>query len=308
MKTGVSAELLAHVAGERTTLAVCWRIARTDGVEFFFTSNAVNLEIDGDTYEAATGTLASATAQDRGLNIDNIQATSFLSDDSITEADLAAGLFDGATVDVFFVNYMDLTMGKLWIGEGWILGPVTIRDNSFSAEIQGKIAKLQQEIVEVYSPTCRATFGDARCKVNLAALTQEAVVGSVTDSQTFVISGVTLPSGYEDMLRYGTLTWLAAESSEVANNAGLAMEIKSYDAGTGEIVLFMGMPYAVTAGDRCTVVYGCPKTMEACAMFDDPDSTSDDPTIGNTRNFRGEPYVPVEAPKNEYRRTRWIRR
>jgi hypothetical protein len=46
MKT-ISPELTAHLAGEVTTLATCWQIARCDRVVLGSTDHIRDLEIDG---------------------------------------------------------------------------------------------------------------------------------------------------------------------------------------------------------------------------------------------------------------------
>ena len=54
MKTA-SPALLAHMAQGTTTIAWCWKVTRTDGEVFGFTSVDRDLTIDGVTYAAATG-------------------------------------------------------------------------------------------------------------------------------------------------------------------------------------------------------------------------------------------------------------
>jgi hypothetical protein len=54
MKT-ISPELAQHLAGEVTTLATCWKIARRDDAVLGFTDHIRDLEIDGVTYRAASG-------------------------------------------------------------------------------------------------------------------------------------------------------------------------------------------------------------------------------------------------------------
>jgi len=43
----VSAALAQHLAGEVTTLATCWKIARRDGVVVGLTDHVRDLEVDG---------------------------------------------------------------------------------------------------------------------------------------------------------------------------------------------------------------------------------------------------------------------
>ena len=66
---------------------------------------------------------------------------------------------------------------------------VTISDGSFTCELRGLTQALQQTVGEVYTPDCRAELGDARCQVDLGAITQSTTVGLVSDSATFTTAG-----------------------------------------------------------------------------------------------------------------------
>lgn len=107
MSKEIGAALLAHLAQDVTTVAMCWKITRQDAVEFFFTDHDVDLLIDGDTYEAASGALPTTLTQKRDAAVDNMEIMSFIESDKITEADIMAGKFDYALVDIFIINYVD---------------------------------------------------------------------------------------------------------------------------------------------------------------------------------------------------------
>lgn len=165
MVKAISGGLSTHLAQEATTLARCWSIVRTDGVGFYFTDLDEDLLVDGNTYLASKGLRASAVANNAGLDVDNLDVDGFFDDDSLTEQDLRAGLFDYAEVKVFLVNWQDLTHGILKIRRGH-LGEVTFtQHNFFKAELRGLTQALQQKIGELYSPECRADLGDLRCKI-----------------------------------------------------------------------------------------------------------------------------------------------
>jgi IS5 family transposase len=143
----VSAELAAHLDGEVTTLATCWRLERADGWVRGFTDHDRDLVFDGQTYVAATGFLPSAIKSGADLSVDNLDVDGFLDDDALRAEDLTAGLFDGARIDIFLVNWADLSQGPLLLRRGW-LGEVKRADNRFSAEIRGIANRLQQELTK----------------------------------------------------------------------------------------------------------------------------------------------------------------
>jgi len=286
MKT-ISNEMQTHLESEVTTLAMCWKITRVDTEEFFFTNHDVDIPYLGDTYQAPLGMLPTTLEQSEQLNVDNMEAVTFFETGHIIPEDIEAGLFDYATMDVFLLNYEDTTMGTIILAEGWKLGQVELRDNAFTAEMRSKSQHLQQNVCEMYSASCRAQLGDARCGIDIddSAGTYwiESAVTSVVDSKKKFIDTDTIESGGDDVYRFGKLTWLDAPSSATSAhaNAGYEMEIKSWNAVTGLFTLFLPMPFDIESGDNYHLTQGCDKKLETCRD-----------TYDNVDNFRGEPYVP----------------
>ena len=266
-----SAALKAHFAGDYLTVATLWKVTRTDGALFYFTDHDQNILYQGATYLAATGYVPSAVQTSAGLQVDNLEVTSVLDSAFITDADLAAGLWDYAEVIIMVVNWADLTMGDMIIRRGK-LGEVTTGKLSFVAELRGMMQHLQQEIGLLIMPTCNADLGDARCQVTLASFTSTGTLTAVTDNAHFTDSSLAGATGLFD---YGKLTWTGGL------NDGLAMEVKGFTSG-GAIVLQQPMPYAVAIGDTFSISQGCDKSTGAggCTKF------------SNIINFRGYPHLP----------------
>lgn len=176
MSKTISAALKAHLAGETTTIAYCWHCLLKSGAVFGFTSHDADIVYNGVTYLANSGFAASDVETTAALNVDNMEAQGMLSSPAITEEDLIAGKWDDAQVQLFAVNYADLTMGSMTMRSG-NLGQVKAMRSQFIAELRGMTQPLQQNILEYYTPSCRAKLGDARCKLNLAPYTFS---GSVT--------------------------------------------------------------------------------------------------------------------------------
>lgn len=276
MSRTIGDALKTHLASEVSMLATCWRVARLDGEEFFFTNHDIDLVIDGDTYLAGTGVLPSALSQSRSLAVDNLQALAFLDSVVIQEDEIMAGLFDRASLDVFIVNWSDLTQGKMYLLQDWILGEVEVHDSVFKTECRGKSQHYQQQIVELYSPDCRADLGDAQCGVDLDDTAQtfwrDGTVATVTSKRVFTVSSLSLLT---DPFRFGKLTW------DSGLNVGLSMEIKSFAFATEEFTLFEAMPYTIAVGDAWHATFGCDKSLAMCRIRFD-----------NVVNFRGEPFIP----------------
>ena len=140
----------------------------------------------------------------------------------------------------------------------------------FKAELRGLTQALQQQIVELYTPDCRADLGDSRCKINLTALTVTGTVTAATDCYGFTDSSRAEASGYWNG---GLVLWTSGA------NAGRKMEIGSFAAGV--FTLFLPMPGIIAVGDTYSLQPGCDKSFTTCKT-----------RYGNGNNFRGEPYVP----------------
>jgi len=269
MKT-ISSGLAAHLAGEVTTLATCWKLTRTDGSIMGFTDHDQDIVVDAVSYVAASGFTPTAIENQARLAVDNLDVEGMLDSGNITEADIMAGKYDFAEVEIFMVNYTDLTQGTLPLRRGW-LGEVTLRNGQFSAEVRGLSQRLSQTVGELYSPSCRAQFGDNRCTVNLTSHTVTGTVSAVTSNQVFEDDTRAEVAG---SFTFGRITFTSGA------NDGLSMEVKEHMGG-GKLILVMPMPYDVQTGDSYSLIKGCDKTFQTCAQV-----------YENAVNFRGEPHVP----------------
>jgi len=263
-----SPALAAHLAGEVTTLATCWRLERADGWVRGFTDHDRELVVDGLTYVASTGFLPSAIKTASDLSVDNLDVDGFLDDAALRAEDLIAGLFDGARIEVFIVNWADLGQGRLLLREGF-LGEIKRADQRFSAEIRGLSNRLQQTAGKLYSRLCRVDLGSSECGVALGPRTDTYSVTQVIAADTVRIV-TARATGY---FTFGKATFTTGA------NAGAVNEVLLHDGQT--IRLFVPMPRPIVVGDQIVLVAGCDKTPETCnAKF------------ANILNFRGEPHIP----------------
>lgn len=266
----VSGAYSAHLQGEVTQLATCWKVTRKDASILGFTDHTSNLIIGGITYQAALGYTPSDITTSADLAVDNLELSGVLDSTAITEADLMAGVWDHAVVEIFEVVYSDLSAGtrQLRIGR---LGEIKAGRTAFTAELRGLSQALTRSIGEIYSPGCRADLGDARCKKVLTAFTFAASVSTLSNNREFTAAALTQAIGYFDS---GKLTWTGGL------NNGLSMEVKTYTVGS--IILQLPMPYQIQVGDGFSIIAGCLKRFtEDCKD-----------KFNNVVNFRGEPHVP----------------
>ncbi|HXO68530.1 MAG TPA: DUF2163 domain-containing protein [Bradyrhizobium sp.] len=258
-----------------TTLARCWKLLRRDGVVLGFTDHDRDLVVGGVTFRAGTGFSSSEAASRFDLSVDGAEISGALADDSLTDADLAAGRYDAAQVETWLVDWSDPSLNVL-TARG-TLGEVRREGQAFVAELRGLADLLSQESGRLYTARCGADLGDARCKVDLTnpALRGTGAVSAVEGTSILVASGL---DGFADgWFSLGRLLW----SSGVNN--GLAIEIKEHRlvAGHARLTLWRAMPEPIATGDAFTVTAGCDKSFATCRA-----------RFANTDNFRGFPQIP----------------
>jgi len=163
----ISGAMAAHLLEVTTTLCNCWRLTRKDGVVLGFTDLDADLVIDGLTYASETGFFRSAITNSATVAVGSMEVRGFLDSEMITANDLKNGRYDYAEVEVFAVNYRDLTMGVIRLRYGYFGESVRYPSGLFSIELRGLTQLLQQKVGRTIVPECDADLGDDRCKVVL---------------------------------------------------------------------------------------------------------------------------------------------
>ncbi|MFG7180665.1 DUF2163 domain-containing protein [Burkholderia pseudomallei] len=174
----ISPALLAHLQGDVRTLATLWKITRADGAVYGFTDHDAPITIGGVTYQSSAYT-SSAIDTTSDLSVANLEVQSVFDSASITQYDLDGGLWNSAQVTISLCNFMDLTQGTVPVASG-ILGQVKILNGKYQAELRGTAQIMQQGYGDHFQPTCRATFGDSQCTIDLTALTYTGSVSSLS--------------------------------------------------------------------------------------------------------------------------------
>lgn len=257
--------------GPLTTVAICWRVERRDGVAIGLTDHDRDLLIDGLVHRAAPGMVPSAISRSDGLDADTMTVSGALTSAAIGERDLLAGRWDGAAVTIFAVDWCDVTQ-RVALGTGTI-GAVETQDDGFSAELRGIAAALERPVAEATSPTCRAELGDARCRVAMAVRRRFARVTAAEGSVLTLDVAEPATGAWGD----GRLRWLSGD------NGGLESAVAASTGAEGgtAVTLRTPPPFAVAAGTLIEVSEGCDKTLATCSA-----------RFANAANFRGEPYLP----------------
>lgn len=265
----------AHVENGATTLATCWRVTRADGLVLGFTDHDRTLTFDGVDHKPDAGGEGSRFAASADLSVDNAEVAGILSDDALTAADLVAGRYDGARVDVWRVNWAKPDERALV--KSATIGEVAREGARFVAELRGPAHALARATGRVYQRQCDARLGDARCGVDAAsaAYVGAGTVASAADEARFTASGL---AAFDDgWFAHGRLTWTSGAS------AGLEAHVKSHTVGEGgaRLDLWLPSPAPIAAGDAFEVVAGCDRRAATCAG-----------KFANLINFRGFHLMP----------------
>ena len=270
MKT-LPPELAARLASGVTTLCHVWRITRRDGGVFAFTDHDRPLQFDALTCELMTGVSAGAVEKSLGLGVDTASISGALNSEAITEGDLARGLWDGARVDLYRVDWSDPSLRvHLFAGR---IGEVRRGVAAFEAELRGLQAALNVPVGRVFSRFCDADLGDGRCGKDIenATFRGEGLVTEVLGPAAFRADG--LEAYAEGWFARGRLAWSAGGESEVS-----AHRLEAGDA----VLELLDAPGAVlSVGAAFTVYAGCDKRFETCRA-----------KFANIVNFRGFPHMP----------------
>lgn len=268
-------ELQTHLGQTATTVCSAWRVTRRDGMVLGFTEHDHDLAFAGTVFLAASGFRASDVESGMGLAAEASEVEGAFSSDAITDADVAAGRYDGARVEVFLVNWQSpadhLLLRVQEIGEVTRAGP------HFRAELRRLTHRLDQVQGRIYSRRCDAALGDGRCGVDLSGppFRGEGTVLAVLSQTRITVSGL---EGFADgFFRYGVADFTSGA------NAGLKADIDGHGASGGivTLTLFLPPPVPLAEGDAFTIAAGCDKSFATCRA-----------KFSNTLNFRGFPHMP----------------
>jgi len=209
--------------------------------------------------------------------VDSLDVEGALRSERLNEADLAAGLYDNALIEIYRVNWQAPEQRVLMRYGN--LGEVSRGRHHFRAEIRGLAHELQQPKGRIVQFGCDADLGDARCKADLdqpAYRSDDGVVQSLAGSpRAFVVSGL---DGYDNnWFTRGLVTWLSG--ANVGRTAEVRLHSKTPSGVT--IELWQRMTGAIAEGDNFRIVAGCDKQFSTCRA-----------KFNNVANFRGFPHVP----------------
>ncbi len=265
----------AHLKSGATTLCRCWKLTRSDGVTLGFTDHDVEISFGGTVFQPAAGFTGSEIPASLGLSVDTAEISGALVSPLLSEDDMNAGLYDGAAVDLYLVNWAAPEQ-RVQLESGTI-GEITRQGKSFSAEIRSLSAALDQERGRLFQINCDADLGDMRCGVDLNAAGNRAsgTIDEILGERTFRVSGLSAIAATR--LQRGTLRM----TSGLSHNLTFSVRADRISDAGRIIELWSAPPRSLAVGDMCLATVGCDKSFQTCTQV-----------FANAQNFRGFPHIP----------------
>ena len=248
-------------------MATYWRLSRRDGVTLGFTTHDGDLWFENVLHRSAPGMVPASIRRSSGFEVDSAEVQGALSHEAISQVDLAAGRYDGASVVIGLVDWQSLERKAIY---GGTIGSVSQEAGDFTAELQSRKADLQRDPVPRTSPSCRAAFCGLGCGLSAARFTHEAVlIEQLGDGNAVSMACGVAPAA----LVGGMLRWLDG------HYAGLEMGIVAVESDA--LILDSPIDVALPVGLRALVQEGCDHTLATCSN-----------RFANAVNFQGEPFLP----------------
>ncbi len=171
MKTA-SGAMASKINSSDNTLVSCFFVKqRISGRIQGFTEHDQNVPFDlsdgnGEIiYQASAAFTRTAIATNNTMSVDNLEIEGVLDPEAFDNDDIDAGRYDRAEIKIFLVDWTDLTLGAIKIRRG-TLGEIATAEKGFEAELSGMMHRYTEEILELYTPSCRVDLGEPlRCKV-----------------------------------------------------------------------------------------------------------------------------------------------
>lgn len=193
-----------------------------------YTQHIRDFSFEGVLYRAGIGYMPRSIKGGSDLSVDNLEIVGLMPNKvkavaqgillkGLSDEDIEVGRFDHARVELFYINYTDLTQSRMILPGSGRIGQIRMLRGTHESELRGLTSYLAQNVGDIYSKLCRARLGDDvgdgtgahdykkrgfGCKVRLnppfwranTAYTvrppYDAAVGSVVKSEDFFVSGM----------------------------------------------------------------------------------------------------------------------
>lgn len=281
---------MKSVVAPYQTAATCVRIECVNGTVIRITNYPFDLVMSNATvYKTDAGYEPSSHSATSSFSPSALDLEGIAEVGSLTNDQLASGVFDNARVFIFKCNYLSPVEDYEEVLSGFF-GKTTKEDERYSAECISIVDALNQSFGYSYTTACSNTFCDSGCGITKALVQKTGTLSAV--SSRFVV---------RDAARTEADDWFGGGTIEFStgDNAGLKpLEIRSYLAD-GTITTFDPFYYTPAIGDAYILTPGCRKRLVDCrdkwgnvAVTSGTHALKSDPNSGG---FFGFPDVPSSS-------------
>jgi len=270
--------LLDYLAQTSLSLAICWTVTPNFGPAVAGTSWSTSLSglpgYASIVFDSNTGIVPSKIVTSDGIHAPDIEVDILFNDQGFTEADILAGRWFGAVVELFYTNPDDLTMGQILLPpSGGRIAEIISLGSMARITVRGINHSLNSQFGRLVRTECDANLGDARCGVDMVPFTHAGNLTAVTSVSVFQDSSRTETSDY---FVNGLFTFTSGP------NNGMTFEIELWDAATKKFTLRTPAPYLPAIGNTYSAKRGCRKRFQEDCVT----------KFNNALRFRGFPDVP----------------
>ncbi len=226
-----------------------------------------SITVSGETFTPVAGIAISAVKHTSNGEMPSCQIIAIHgSSATINSADLDIGLYDGAIVQLYIVDRLDLSSkGLLFTGS---ISTISYDvENQVVFDVKGPAVSAKILMTQKRSPMCRTDLFSVLCGLNPASFDVAATIATIEDAFTFTVNGLAQADGY---FNQGVAVTASGKSFQVAN----------WVNSTQKITAYLPCNRILTVGGALTLYPGCDKTMgpNGCPKF------------SNQLNFQGEPH------------------
>lgn len=267
---------LAAIKSELLTLCKIVTITQTNGVVVKLTDH----DIDVSGYKSQFGLELSAILAQLGAGgqtgtVTCLPDRNIPGQGGITYQDIEAGYFDNASIQIAITDYTNFDLMLLCTGT--IVDAKLGNASTIELTVNTPLNTERPICGDTISTTCRADFGDSKCKMDLTQMVDGPHVFAALDAQSFLMTrDEHTPPGYYNN---GTCYFTSG------TNKGTGYEILSTSLQTNDnpnetITLKVPMANQPAKGDAIVLYPGCDKVFSSgCSYW------------RNTQNFQGEPFA-----------------
>lgn len=230
----------------------CWFIRRRDGETLGLTDYDRPLRFNHIDFIADAAISLSALDARLGLDASQPQAQGVLSSNALTEADLAAGLYDDAAFDLWLVDWQAPENRMLLMAGRF--DKIALSEGRFSVSLAASAGNMNAPRGRLFQNACDAGLGDERCRADISAAPFALSVSALDVTAAYIdIAPLAHAAGW---FTHGYL----------ANAAGRRFVIRADKPETRfrRLHLWLDPSADIAIDETLDLVVGCDKQLETC--------------------------------------------